>query len=66
MMGKMGMKGILDWALGIAIIILRTPFVNFDLSVNDLTQMVADKVKDGKVSDEDLADIIEYLKDKIK
>lgn len=54
-------KRILKWALGLAIVALRTPFVNFDVKVPNLVGRVTDKVKDGKLSDEDLADILEYV-----
>lgn len=65
MFKKFSPKAILKWALALAIVVLKTPFVNFDVDVPDLAKLVGDKVKDGKLSDDDLADILAYIGNKI-
>ena len=65
-MFKLSPKAILKWALALAVVVLKTPFVNFDVEVPDLAKLVGDKVKDGKLSDEDLGDILAYIGNKVK
>ena len=56
---------IVKWALRLAILTLRSTFVSFTLQVPKLLELVADKVKDGSLSDDDLADILDYIKHEI-
>jgi hypothetical protein len=62
----MDLKSVLKWALGLAVIALKTPFVNFSIEVPELAKLVSDRLKDGKLSDEDLGDILAYIGNKIK
>ena len=56
---------IVKWALRLTILTLRSTFVSFTLQVPNLVKLVADKVKDGSLSDDDLADILDYIKHEI-
>ena len=56
---------IMKWALRLAILTLRSSLVSFTLQVPNLVKLVADKVKDGSLSDDDLADILDYIKHEI-
>jgi hypothetical protein len=55
----------LKWALRFAAAILLTPWVEFDIKVmpEDFAQRVADLIKDGKLSDEDLAEMLNRIAD---
>jgi hypothetical protein len=54
------------WGLRLTILACRTPWVDFDHDVPDLAKIVAERLKDGKLSDEDLAYVLSYVLDHTK
>ena len=61
-------KGLLKWAMGLVSIILRSPLINFcePIPASDLIDLIGRIAKDGYLTDEETADLIDKLKEYIK
>lgn len=54
------------WGLTVASTMLRTPFVSFNVKIPELAKKVGKIAEDGSITDDELADILDYIKDAIK
>lgn len=59
----MNLLKIIKWALGLLIFALRTPFVDFKITILDPAKAkeLAKAIEDGSVTDEELADLLELI-----
>ena len=60
--------GLLSWALRMAAAILRTPFIDFNVRAVDETiaEALAEAIRDGRLTDEELAAFLEALADSLE
>jgi hypothetical protein len=59
------MRKTIVWCLRIAAVYLRSPLQNFDIRVPGLAQKWANLMSDGRLSDEDSAEILDDFADAI-
>jgi len=54
------------YAMKAIALFLRTPLINFDVNLPEIVGVISEKLKDDKLSDEDLADILTYIAKQIE
>jgi len=54
------------YAIKAVAFLLKTPLINFEVKMPEIVEEVSKRLHDGILSDEDLADILTYIAEKIE